>query len=208
MLTGQERKLGGSEPTLLRSRQSVRPNDPSYDAHVLAHIKTKVTIDPITGCWLWQGFIQPERMTDRGFRVGGYGNIGYRGRNISVHRAVWMIHNGLQPKGMDVCHTCDVRRCCNPEHLWLGTRSQNLRDMADKRRGPCGQKAAKTTCDRGHPLSGDNVQLSNKGRRRSCKECDRILHRQPKYVQWARDYQRKRRAEKRAAHLATKEQRA
>jgi hypothetical protein len=203
MTRSQERKSGGSESTPLRSRQSVRPNDPSYDAHVLAHIKAKVVVDPVTGCWLWQGFIQPERMTDRGFRVGGYGNIGYRGRNISVHRAVWMIHNGPQPKGMDVCHTCDVRRCCNPEHLWLGTRRQNLQDMANKGRGPCGEKATKTHCIRGHELSGDNVYLTNGGRRRGCKACDKLRQHTPEYREWSRNYLRRKRAEKRA-----KEQRA
>ena len=198
MTRSQEIPLGDSESTPLRSRQSVRPSDPAYDAHVLAHIKAKVVVDPIKGCWLWQGFIFPDTKLKSGKVVkGGYGAIGYRGRSLAVHRVIWMLHNGPQPKNMDVCHTCDVRHCCNLDHLWLGTRKQNLQDMADKRRGPCGEKAAKQVCVRGHELSGDNVQLSNNGRRRSCKECDRILHRLPKYVEWRREYQRKRRAARR-----------
>jgi hypothetical protein len=200
--TGQERKTVGSESTPLRSRQSVRPSDPGYDAHVLAHIKTKIVIDQVKGCWLWQGFIQPVRMTDRGFAVGGYGSIGYRGRNWAVHRVMWTIHHGTQPKKMDVCHDCDVRHCCNPDHLWLGTRSQNLQDMANKGRGPCGRKAAKTVCVRGHDLSGDNVLLTNNGRRRGCKTCDRLRQQTDEVRQWQRDYQKRRRAKKRAAREA------
>lgn len=166
-----------SQSVPLASRMSVKPSDPGYDAHVLAHIKTKVLVAPVTGCWLWQGAVAEVKWNERGFRTGGYGYIGYRGRNISVHRVVWMIHNGPQPKKMDVCHDCDVRHCCNLDHLWLGTRKQNLQDMADKRRGLCGEKAAQTECLRGHELSGDNVRLSNGGRRRNCKICERGLKR-------------------------------
>lgn len=198
--TSQERKKVGSESTHLRSRQSVRPSDPGYDAHVLAHIMTKIVVDPVRGCWLWQGFIQPIRLSPKGLTIGGYSSIGYRGRNFAVHRVVWMIHHGRQqPKKMDVCHECDVRHCCNPGHLWLGTRKQNLLDMADKKRG---NKASKTHCIRNHPLSGDNVQWSNGGRRRNCKECDRLIHRTPKYLAWHRQYQKRRRADKRAAREA------
>jgi hypothetical protein len=177
-VTGQAKKAVDSQSTLLRSRQSVRPSDPGYDAHVLAHIKAKVVIDPVTGCWLWQGFVQPARfVVDRGFSVGGYGSIGYRGRNLAVHRVVWMCLNGPQPPKMDVCHTCDVRHCCNPDHLWLGTHQQNMRDMAAKGRGLTGLKAAQTHCIRGHELTRDNIYLSNNGRRRSCKTCDRYFQR-------------------------------
>ena len=176
----------------------MKPSDPSYDAHVLAHIKASVKVDPVTGCWLWQGFIQPVRLTAKGLRVGGYGQIGYRGRNCAVHRVVWWLVKGEQPKKMDVCHECDVRHCCNPDHLWLGTRKQNLQDMANKGRGPCGEKAAKTHCINGHPLTPDNVWFTNNGRRRSCKTCDRERQKTPKYREWQRTWQRRSRAKKRA----------
>jgi hypothetical protein len=183
-----------------RQEKLLRPNDPGYDAQVLERIKRRVKIDPATGCWLYQGFVHPMKMTAGGYKIGGYGSMGYRGRgNRAVHRVVWTILHGDPGKGMDVCHTCDVRHCCNPDHLWLGTRSQNLRDMVAKLRGPCGQKAAQTHCLRGHPLSGDNLFLSHGGRRRGCLECDRILRATPKYVEWRRNYQKRRRAEKRAA---------
>lgn len=186
----------------LASRQSVRPTDPNYDAHVLAHIKAKVTLDPATGCWLWQGFVHAMTPTKHGFIVGGYGMIGYRGRNTPVHRAVWTITKGAPPPKMDVCHTCDVRRCCNPDHLWLGTRKQNLQDMADKHRGPCGEKAAKTICVHGHPLTSDNVLYTNNGRRRSCKTCDRERQRLPHVRAQQTASQRRRRAAKRQEQRA------
>lgn len=157
-----------------RWRCPVPASDPNYDAVVLAHIKSLITVDPVTGCWLWQGPIAKVKWNERGFRTGGYGYATYRGQTISVHRVVWMIHNGPQPKKMDVCHECDVRHCCNPDHLWLGTRKQNLQDMANKGRGPCGAKATKTHCIRGHELSGANIYVTNNGRRRNCKACDRI----------------------------------
>jgi hypothetical protein len=80
------------------------------------------------GCWLWHGAI------DRWAR-GGYGRFGYMGRNDKAHRVAWILYKGPIPDGLHVLHTCDVRSCVNPNHLWLGTNDDNILDKAKKHRG-------------------------------------------------------------------------
>ena len=87
----------------------------------LAH-RTKV--DPLTECHLWQGSLT----------VSGYAQIRYRGQPQVAHRLAWTLKHGPIPKGMDVCHRCDVRHCINPDHHFLDSRSGNMRDFALKRR--------------------------------------------------------------------------
>lgn len=78
------------------------------------------------GCWLWQG----TRM------ITGYGQIWYQGTNTSTHRTAFKAFKGEIPTGLVVCHTCDVRHCVNPEHLFIGTQKDNMQDCSRKNR--CG----------------------------------------------------------------------
>ena len=59
-----------------------------------------------------------------------------------VHRLAYEHFRGPIPKGLKVCHTCDVRWCCNPDHLFSGTQSANMQDMVKKQRGLVGEKNA------------------------------------------------------------------
>jgi hypothetical protein len=65
------------------------------------------------------------------------------GKRRLVHRMAWIDKHGPIPEGQEVRHKCDNRLCCNVDHLELGTRSDNMRDMVD--RGRCANTAAKLT---------------------------------------------------------------
>jgi hypothetical protein len=76
-------------------------------------------------CWLWMG----SKTTT------GYGSFGIsRGRIEKAHRVSWELHFGSIPQGMMVCHHCDVPLCVRPDHLFLGTQSDNMCDSRDKGR--------------------------------------------------------------------------
>jgi len=75
-------------------------------------------------CWMWIG--SPVSS--------GYGRMWVDGRPLLAHRISYEIHNGVEPGSLFVCHRCDVKLCVNPEHLFLGTQTDNARDMVAKGR--------------------------------------------------------------------------
>lgn len=102
-------------------------------------IENKVEKLTECGCWIWMG-----TTTNR-----GYGQIERRGKKYYAHRMSYSAFKGDIPSGMNVCHSCDITFCVNPDHLFVGTQKDNLSDMAKKGRSTIGERnpRAKLTKD-------------------------------------------------------------
>jgi hypothetical protein len=105
-------------------------------------------------CWEWIGTTSK-----------GYGQIkrpkSEGGRTEYVHRVAYELHHGVslglvRDGGPMVLHTCDNRRCANPEHLFLGDAKVNFDDMVNKGRRICGNQ--KGTSNPGNKLSEDTIR--------------------------------------------------
>jgi hypothetical protein len=83
-------------------------------------------------CWLWTGW--------RARRPSGEDSYGKlyvtRSSWVKAHRYSYRLHNGDFPEDLHVLHKCDNILCVNPEHLFLGTQLDNMRDMISKDRYP------------------------------------------------------------------------
>lgn len=113
-------------------------------------------------CLLWQGYTR-----------NGYGVISDGGKQVYLHR--WVIAQIVgwdAIKGKVVRHTCDTPLCCNPEHLLVGTKAENMRDMFDRGRNRNGRE--RDHCVHGH--SYDEANTYHRGDRpghRECRTCRR-----------------------------------
>lgn len=76
-----------------------------------------------SGCWLFRN------------NAADYGSMrDDNGKNVTAHRFSYQLHKGEIPRGMYVCHKCDVRGCVNPDHLYAGTHEDNVKDIIDRGR--------------------------------------------------------------------------
>lgn len=113
-----------------------------------------------TGCIEWSA----------AFR-NGYGVIWHNGRHKGAHRASFEVVYGKIPSGLFVCHSCDNKKCINPEHLYLGTNQDNQLDAVARglhRTNP--HNARKTQCPKGHSYDSSNTYI-RPDNARGCKMC-------------------------------------
>lgn len=116
---------------------SVKDRLPDYSARkrglptmpLEERLKANMVINVITGCWEWQGS-----------KRNGYGRITIGSRKdgtrriAMAHRVSYELFNGEIPDGMEICHKCDNPCCINPDHLFAGTRQDNIDDRERKGR--------------------------------------------------------------------------
>lgn len=123
-------------------------------------IKSLCEIDKKTGCWVWSG----KRIK------GKYGAVKSNGTAHVAHRLSYEMFVGPIPEGMLVCHHCDNPPCINPDHLFVGSHSDNMKDCFAK-----GRQSRRCIpwdkCKNGHEMTEENVYLSKTGRQ--CKKCKR-----------------------------------
>jgi hypothetical protein len=90
-------------------------------------------VDRSGECWLWIGS-----------KRGGYGRMYFQGRNHNTNRLAYEWFVAPIPEGLDVLHKCDNPSCVRPDHLFVGTHSDNMRDMGRKGRARLQQHPEQT----------------------------------------------------------------
>lgn len=112
--------------------------------------------EPNTGCILW------TRDKSK------YGIFVINKVRLHAHRASYLLFNGEIQNGMVVCHKCDTPGCVNPNHLWLGTIKENLKDRDLKGRNPF---SSRNSCSKGHEYVDDSYKIYHG--KRICIKCER-----------------------------------
>jgi hypothetical protein len=165
------------------------------DSRLPARFWDKVSPEPNTGCWLWTASTTGARKAG----ALGYGRFFPTGSNgVLAHRLAYEVLVAPIPKGLELDHECNQTVCCNPDHLAVVTRTENVQRWWDtkKPRGYCtkghvieGKECrvcvkhrSKTTtrghykdwthCKHGHELTGSNLYVTSQGRRQ-CVPCKR-----------------------------------
>ncbi len=99
-------------------------------------ITSRCRLNPDTGCWEWT----------RARHKYGYGELRNGKSGVRASRLAYKLWKGEIPDGMEVCHECDNPPCCNPDHLFLGDHTKNMRDAKSK--GRLNSKLDQVSADR------------------------------------------------------------
>ena len=120
-------------------------------------------IGDCSSCWLWIGSTSGRP----GRRYGCFWN----GKAIKAHQFAYEIFKGQRDHGKIVCHTCDVPLCVNPDHLYLGTWRDNVRDAVKRGRHRNGKESI-NVCPQGHDYTERNTYVYKT--HRNCLACKDI----------------------------------
>ncbi len=82
-------------------------------------------VEKTESCWNWIAAIRGKS---------GYGAFRLNGKTQSAHRVSYVLHKGEIPEDLLICHSCDNRRCVNPNHLFICTYYENMQDCKNKGR--------------------------------------------------------------------------
>ena len=92
---------------------------------LIDYLEDRSTPVPESGCRLWDLSVDKT----------GYGKIKMKGKHLQAHRVAWEAYRGPIPEGKLICHKCDVPSCINPNHLYVGTFTDNNRDTIARGKG-------------------------------------------------------------------------
>ena len=107
-----------AEIMVSKNGRVIKTAQQAFDHHVIVRD---------VGCWGWKGF----------HNAAGYGVARFGGRGVKkilAHRLSWQLYRGEIPDGLHVLHHCDIPGCVNPNHLFLGTNLDNIKDRMKKGR--------------------------------------------------------------------------